>query len=317
MWYNNIKNSAVSEKSFGDHRSLGSFCFGGVFVKGFLSGLGRELLGGFLFAAGMYNFAIAARLPLVGFSGVAFIVNRLTGLPVGWALILLNVPVAALCFRVLGRGFFLRSVRCTVISSLMLDYLVPLLPVYTGERLLAALAAGTVSGLGLALIYTGNSSTGGMDFITISLKTLRPYLKLGHINLAFDIAVIGAESLMLRDADGMIYGLMVSFIMSLVVDKVIFGMNSGKLALIVTEQGRRITQVIEDTCHRGSTLVPGFGGYRGREKQVVVCACGTKQMVELLSAVKEADPMAFTMVLDSSEIHGEGFRTVSFGDRQK
>ena len=103
--------------------------------------------------------------------------------------------------------------------------------------------------------------------------------------------------------------------MSVVVDKTIFGLNSGKLALIVTDRGRRICELIEDTCHRGSTLLPAFGGYRGDGKQMVVTACSTKQMVEVLAAVKREDPMAFTMVLDSSEIHGDGFRTVTFGDQ--
>lgn len=281
------------------------------------NGILKEILGSLLYAVGMYNFAIAANLPLAGFSGVAFIINHLTSIPVGWAIMLLNIPVAALCFRVLGRGFFLRSVRCTVLSSLMLDYLAPLLPVYSGERLLAALATGVLTGMGLSLIYTANSSTGGMDFITVSVKRRWPYLPLGRINLAFDMAVIALESLMLRDIDGFLYGILVSFIMSVVVDKTIFGLNSGKLALIVTEHGREICELIEDTCHRGSTLVPAFGGYKGDSRQIVVSACSTKQMVEVLAAVKRTDPMAFTMVLDSSEIHGDGFRTISFGDENE
>lgn len=280
-------------------------------VNGFL----REFFGSILYAVGMVNFAIAAELPLAGFSGVAFIVNRLTHIPIGWAIILLNVPVAALCFKVLGKGFFLRSVRCTIMSSLMLDYLAPLLPVYAGDRLLAALATGVLTGLRLALIYTANSSTGGMDFITVSIKHRWPHLPLGRINFIFDTVVIASESLLLRDIDGFLYGVLVSIIMSVVVDKTIFGLNSGKLALIVTGRGRRICELIEDTCHRGSTFLPAFGGYRGDGKQMVVTACSTKQMVEVLAAVKREDPMAFTMVLDSSEIHGDGFRTVTFGDQ--
>ena len=275
----------------------------------------RQVLGSLLYAVGMVNFAIAAELPLVGFSGVAFIVERLAHIPIGWATILLNVPVAALCFKVLGKDFFLRSALCTVMSSLMLDYLAPLLPTYAGDRLLAALATGALTGLGLALIYTANSSTGGMDFITVSIKRRWPHLPLGRINFMFDTVVIAAESLLLWDIDGFLYGMLVSIIMSVVVDKTIFGLNSGKLALIVTDQGPWVCQLIEDTCHRGSTLLPAFGGYRGDGKQMVVTACSTKQMVEVLAAVKREDPMAFTMVLDSSEIHGDGFRTVTFGDQ--
>lgn len=265
-------------------------------------------------AVGLNNFAMAAQMPLVGFSGIAFILNQLFGIPVGWAIIGLNIPVAVLCYRVLGRGFFIRSMRCMLISSLMIDYLAPLLPMYQGDRLLAALATGVIAGLGLALIYTQNSSTGGMDFVTMSIKTWRPHFPLGKINLAFDILVISIGSLILRDVDGMIYGLIVSFLFSVVIDKAIFGINAGKMALIVTEYGDRICEIIENTCHRGSTILPGFGGYQKAEKQVVMSVCSTKQMVELQKAVKEVDPAAFTIILESSEVHGLGFRTVQFGD---
>lgn len=273
-----------------------------------------EVAGSFLVAVGLNNFAIAAQLPLVGFSGVAFLLNYIFGVPVGWAIIGLNIPVAVLCFRVLGRGFFIRSMRCMLISSLMIDYLAPLLPVYQGDRMLAALATGVIAGLGFALIYIRNTSTGGLDFITMSIKTRWPYFPLGKINLALDILVIAAGSLILQDLDGMIYGLIVSYLLSVVVDKAIFGINAGKLALIVTEHSDAIREAIENTCQRGSTILPCYGGYQKAEKQIVLCVCSTKQMVELQRAVSLADPASFTIILESNEVHGDGFRTVQFGD---
>lgn len=288
-------------------------------MKNTLQNLGTELLyetaGSILFALGVHNFAIAAQLPLTGISGIAYVLNYLTGISMGWAVILLNIPVALLCFRMLGKGFFFRSVRCMLISSLMIDYLAPLLPVYQGDRLLASLAAGVTMGLGMAVIYLRNTSTGGIDFITMSVKTKFPYLPLGKILLLLDGVVVCVSSAIFRDVDGLIYGFIVSFLCSVVVDKAIFGINSGKMALIVTERGREICQVIEDTCHRGSTLLAAAGGYRGEKKSVVVSVCSTKQMVEVQQAVKRTDPAAFTIILESNEVHGAGFRTVQFGDQ--
>ena len=283
-------------------------------IKTICSNVAVEVVGSFLMAVGLSNFAMAAKLPLVGFSGIAFIINYVFGIPVGWTIIGLNIPLAVLCWRVLGRGFFIRSMRCMLISSLMIDYLAPLLPVYQGDRLLAALATGVVAGLGFALIYTRNSSTGGSDFITMSIKAKRPDFPLGKINLALDILVILVGSIILQDPDGMIYGLIVSYLLSVVVDKAIFGINSGKMALIVTEHGDTICEVIEDTCHRGSTILTGFGGYQKTDKQVVMSVCSTKQMIDLQRAVSQADPSAFTIILESNEVHGDGFRTVQFGD---
>lgn len=273
-----------------------------------------ELVGSFLVAVGLNNFAVAAQVPLTGFSGIAFLLNYLFDVPIGWSTIAMNIPVAILCYRLLGRGFFVRSLRCMLFSSLMIDYLAPLLPAYQGDRLLAALATGVVAGLGGALIYTRNASTGGLDFITMSIKRWRGHISLGKIIFVLDLLVITASSLVFRDADSFFYGLIVSFCVSTVVDKVILGVNSGKLALVVTNHGELLCDVIQETCNRGSTILYGKGGFLKTEKQVVMSACGTKEMYDLQKAVKQADPEAFTIILDSNEVHGIGFHTVQFGE---
>ena len=140
------------------------------------------------------------------------------------------------------------------------------------------------------------------------------HLPVGKISLSMDVMVIIAESIVLQDADGLIYGLLCSFLLSTVVDQTIFGVNSGKLALVVTEHGEMIADLIDETVQRGSTILTGRGGYQKTDKHVVMCACNTKQMVELRRAVRVADPEAFTIILDSNEVHGTGFRTVQFGD---
>ena len=94
-----------------------------------------ELIGSFMVSIALYNFAAQAEFPMTGFSGLALILYRLFDLPIGITTIVMNIPVALLCYKLLGRAFFLRSIRCMVISSLMVDYLAPLFPVYEGDRL--------------------------------------------------------------------------------------------------------------------------------------------------------------------------------------
>ena len=273
-----------------------------------------ETLGGFLVAVSIDSFAVNGEFPLTGFSGIAMIFNRLLGMPIGVTILLLNVPLAFLCYRLLGRHFFLRSIRCMVISSFFIDYVGPLLPAYQGDRLLAALCTGVIMGDGYGLIYLQNSSTGGADFVVMSLKVLRPHLSLGKIIFLTDFVIVMTGGILFGDADGIIYGLIINFIFSVVIDKVMYGANAGKLTLIVTEHGARISQTIEDTCHRGSTRLTAFGGYKGEDKQVVMCACSDKQMYQVQQAVKAADPASFMVVLESNEVHGEGFKYLQMGD---
>ena len=98
-----------------------------------------DIVAGMIIAVGIYNFALNADFPVAGFSGIAIILYHLFGLPVGAGTIILNVPVAIFCYKFLGKEFFLKSMKSMIISSLLMDYVAPLFPVYDGSRLLAAL----------------------------------------------------------------------------------------------------------------------------------------------------------------------------------
>ena len=273
-----------------------------------------EITGSILVAAAIYNFAAQAAFPMTGFSGISLIFYRLYQIPIGLSTIVLNIPVAILCYRLLGRSFFLSSLRCMILSSVMVDYLAPLFPVYEGSRLLAALCTGVIGGYGYSMIYMQGSSTGGMDFIIMSVKALRPHLSLGKITFWADVGIILAGGILFRDMDGIIYGMIVNYLFALMIDKTIYGVNTGKLALIITRNGRKISNVIDANCQRGSTIFNAQGGYRGQKKQVVMCACSNREMYQVQRAVKEADPGSFLIILESNEVHGEGFRMLQIGE---
>jgi uncharacterized membrane-anchored protein YitT (DUF2179 family) len=270
-----------------------------------------ETLGGALIALGIYNFAVEAAFPMTGFSGVSIILYQLFDLPIGFTTVLLNIPVAILCYKLLGKGFFFRSLRCMLVSSALIDYAAPLLPVYQGSRMLAAVCTGVLAGLGYALIYMRSSSTGGTDFIIMAVKSKAPHLSLGKIAFAVDSSVVLVGGLLFRDIDGMIYGMIVSYIMSVVVDKALYGVSAGKVALMVTDQGEKTAQAIETCCGRGCTILHSQGGYSGRRLQTVMCACNNKQMHLVQKAVRRQDPGAFVVVLESNEVLGEGFQSTS------
>ncbi len=275
-----------------------------------------EIIGSAFVAAAIYNFALNADFPMTGFSGISIILYHLFKLPLGLSSILLNIPVILICYKLLGKRFLFSSVRCMIISSIFMDYLAPLFPVYEGSRLLAALCTGVIGGIGYSMIYMVNSSTGGMDFITMSIKAINPHIPLGKIVLIADTVIVLIGGLIFKDIDGVIYGLIVSFLFSTVIDKMMYGINAGKMTLIVTDHGKLICDIIDQCAGRGSTILQGQGGYYGAEKQVVMCACNNKEMYLIQSAVKEADPNSFLIILESNEVHGEGFHMVTIGEKQ-
>ena len=287
-----------------------------VFGENWIGDTLTEIVGSILTGVAIYNFALPAAFPMTGFSGVALIFYRLFGLPIGVMTIVLNIPVALLCWRLIGRQFFFKSLRCMVLSSLFIDYCAPLLPQYAGTRLIAAICTGVLGGLGYAMIYMRNSSTGGSDFIVMAVKAVRPHVQLGKIIFITDALIIGVGGVIFRDFDGVIYGLIIDYIYAIVTDRIMYGMNAGKLALVVTDYGKTVVDKIDELCSRGATIIRAQGGYKLDNRDVVLCACSTKEMITVEKAVKLVDPRAFTVILESNEVLGEGFKSFRVAEKQ-
>ena len=272
-----------------------------------------QTVGCFISAAGIYSFAVASGVPVTGIAGLCAILYRLFGIPMGLSNVLINIPIILFSYKLLGKSFFARSVYCMALFALFTDYLLPQLPVYQGDRLLATLCGGVVCGIGDALIYMNNSSTGGLDFITMAIKVNHPHLPFGNITFAAALAVILLNGAVFRDVDSIIYGIMFNFSSSAVINKMMFGFSSSMLAMIVTDNGKAACDAIDRVADRGSTILQGRGGYGGAPKDVVLCACSDKQLYEIEHAVQAIDPGCFIIMLQSNEVHGEGFRQLELG----
>lgn len=268
-----------------------------------------DIAAGMAIAVGVYNFALYADFPVAGFSGIAIILYHLCGLPVGAGTILLNIPVAIFCYKFLGRVFFLKSLKSMLISSVLIDYVAPLFPAYEGNRLLAALCMGVLCGIGYAFIFMRGSSTGGQDFISVAVKKVQPHMTLGVITFVLDMfTIILGSILVFKDVDGFIYGVIVTYLMASVMDRIMYGIDEGKMTLIVTENGEEVAGQIDAYSGRGSTILRGMGSYSKKEKDVVMCACNNKQMYAIKKLVRRIDPGAFTIIMESNEVVGEGFK---------
>lgn len=277
-------------------------------VKKIIIDIVFDIIGGAFIAAGVYNFASASDFPLTGFTGISLIINRLTGFPMGLMLIALNIPVGLICSKILGKRYFFNSLKSMFITSVMIDYVAPNFPVFTNEKILAAICTGVLSGIGYGLIYSRGSSTGGTDFITLSIRSRRPYLSIGNIAFILDAIIVSVGTLIVsKNVTGLIYGMIIAFIASTVVDKILYGLSAGKMTLIVTDKAQEVAEAIDAATHRGATFLKGQGSYTEEDKDIVMCACSKRQMYLIQDAVKEVDPKAFMIIMESSEVMGQGF----------
>lgn len=271
--------------------------------------IGTDILGGLFIAIGVYNFAVSSGFPVAGISGIAVVFYYFWKIPIGIMTNILNVPIVIICYRLLGRKFFLKSIKTMLISNIMLDVVAPMLPVYEGDLMLSCICMGVFSGIGYALIYARDTSTGGTDFVMMAVRKWKPHLSLGKLIMIFDFTVVIVGGLLMKgDINRIIYGMIATYILSVVVDKVMYGIDAGKVTLVVTERGQEVADKIAELTDRGSTILKGVGSYTKEEKQVVMCACNNKQMHMVQKAVKEVDKEAFLVTMESSEVRGEGFK---------
>ncbi|MCD8152148.1 MAG: YitT family protein [Clostridiales bacterium] len=272
--------------------------------------IASDIIAGLLIAIGVYNLASAAEFPLPGVGGIALLLYQLFGLPIGLMTIVLNIPITLCTYRILGKRFFLKSVKSILISSVIMDLIAPLFPIFTIDRMLAALCCGVLSGAGYAMIFMRGSSTGGTDFISMAIRAKRPHLSIGTIIFFLDLIVIfPGAALVSGDLESLIYGIIIAYLTAAVTDKMMYGTSRGKVALIVTNKSAEVCERINDAFDRGATILKGKGSYTLVDRDVVMCACSTRQMYGIRKLIKEIDPKSFLVIMDSSDVVGEGFQS--------
>ena len=275
------------------------------------SDLLHDVIGSFLYAVGISYFAANAGFAPGGITGIAMIIHHYAPfLGIGLLSLIINIPVAIICYRLLGRVFFFKSVKSMLISALFLDVIVPLLGSYQDAAtnpLLAALFAGALSGIGLAIIYMPGSSTGGTDFIIMSIRKLKPHLSIGTISLAVDGIVILLGWPVFGNINAVLYGVLMTIVSTTIIDKVMYGTGTRRMLLVVSDKAQEIAQAIMEETERGATLADVRGAYTGKPHQMMMCVCSKVEVFASRRIINRIDPNAIVMLTTVDEAYGEGF----------
>ena len=244
-----------------------------------------------------------------GITGVAQIINYLIpALPVGVTVIMLNVPLFILGWKFIGGRLLVSSLYAMFISSVFIDTLTPLREWEPMDPLLACVYGGVLMGLSLGLVFQQGATTGGTDLIARLLKLKLAWLPMGKLLMGIDLAVILSVSVTFRALNAALYGLVALYISTIVMDGVLYGMDTAKVAYIISDKNQEISDAIVKDLDRGVTILYGRGAYTGREKDVLMCAFKQREIAAIKAAVKGIDPAAFVIVCDAHEVLGEGFR---------
>ena len=276
--------------------------------KGFLLDLIYSAAGSALVALAVAAFTVPNDIAPGGVSGLATALAYVSPVSVGvWAL-LLNVPLLLAAWRLLGLRALTMTLVATVLLSAFIDLFGALLPGYTNNELLAAVAGCVLSGLGVGILFLRGISTGGTDLAALLLKKPFPNVPNGIMLLLIDAAVVAIAVLIFRDVEVALYSAITIYLSSKVIDALAQGVDYAKVIYVITERGEEISRALNEQTGRGTTLLSAQGGYTGKDKQMVVTVTRRNVLAQTLRLIRQTDPAAFTYVTDSTEVHGEGFK---------
>lgn len=245
-----------------------------------------------------------------GASGVAIMINYLTKIPVGAANLMINIPLMLAAVFMVGKEFVIKTLLSIFTFSFCADYLYKDFVFNSDDILLNILFAGVIGGVGSAILFLRNGSSGGSDIVAIIVKKFKPHFKTGKLVLIVDLFVIGASVIVFKNINTAMYAVVFKVVMGFVVDKVIYGGDEGKLLIINSaHKSNEIIDYITNDLKKGVTVINSSGGYSKKEINSLLCAVSNRTFITLRVAIKEIDPDAFVIITNTTEVLGLGFKS--------
>ncbi len=244
-----------------------------------------------------------------GVSGLGVILYHLWKWPVGWSMLLFNIPLFLACLWVFGPRFGAKTLFGTITISIMIEFwdkVIKIAPL-THDPLLASLYGGVIAGIGMGISFRFRGTTGGTDLAAQLLNRFSG-ISVGQSLLFFDGSIIALAGIVFHSTELALYAIITLFITGKVLDTVLEGFDYAKAAFIISEHSTAIGERILVDLQRGATGLVGRGLYSTSQKEVILCVISRAEEIKLKELVYQIDPKAFVIISDVHEVLGEGFK---------
>lgn len=267
------------------------------------------IVGGIIYAAGLHCFSAPNNIAPGGVAGISTLINAATGgMNIGILYGIINIPLIIIGFIFLGKKMMIKTLLSVAVVTFATDYGLARVPIYeNGDKMLAAICAGVLFGVGLGVVYVREGTTGGTDIINKIINKKFPHISVGAAMMGTDAVIIGASMLVFKSFEAGLYALIAIFISSKVLDMILYGSFEGKMMLIFSDKYGEISEYIMTNLDRGITWLNGTGAYSKQSKQVICCAVHKSEYTKVKRKVKEIDSKAFIIITNAGEVLGEGF----------
>lgn len=259
---------------------------------------------------GIYFFKFPNNLSFGGVTGLAVVMSNYTVgfLTRGNIVLIMNTLLLVVGFIFLGKDFGIKTVYCSALMSISLQWLEYLFTIdkpLTNEPMLEVVYAVFLPAVGSAILFNIGASSGGTDIIAMLLKKYTD-TDIGKALFVSDFVLTLLTFPIYGVGTGLI-SMMGLGVKSLVIDNVIENINLCKYINIICDNPKPITEYIENSLGRSATVSDGLGAYSGKHKYMVLTVVTRRQAVFLKQFLRKTDPSSFIIITNTSEIVGKGF----------
>ncbi len=266
------------------------------------------LLGSLIYALAFDWLFVPNHIVMGGFTGLAQTINHFFPfLSIGVIVLVLNVPLFIIGFKVQGVKLLLSSAFAMLTSSVAIDLLPQFITFHPmDDRLMVCILGGAVVGIGVALQLWVGATTGGTELAATLLRYKFKHIQIGKIVLFLDLCVICLYTLAFGTYYEALYAAISMYVSSVAIDTFIYGRKTSKVAVIICGRDSELMDSLVQ-MDLGITEVEARGGFTRDDKMVLICAFKPSRIAVLKKTVIQKDPNAFVILCDAQEVYGEGF----------
>lgn len=267
------------------------------------------------YALGWGAFMLPYQITTGGVTGIAAIIYYVTGVEMQVSYFFINAALMGLALKILGPKFSIKTIYAIFMLTFLLwlvqrllegpDGTLPLL-LGEGQDFMACVIGAGLLGFGIGVVFCNNGSTGGTDIIAWIINKYKD-VTLGRMMMYCDVVIISSCYFLFHDWRRVLFGFVVLFIMSMVIDRVINSTRQSVQFLIFSRKHEEIAEAINKRVDRGVTLLDGTGWYSKRDIKVVVVLAKKSESIDIFRLCKDIDPNAFISQSNVVGVYGEGF----------
>lgn len=260
-------------------------------------------VGTVIVTAAVFFFMLPSHVSVGSGAALAMVLSNFVPLSVSTITLIMNVGLLIIGFLLIGPEFGAKTVYSSILMPAVLGVLEMIFPNFqsiTQDPLLDVICYILVMGIGLAILFSRNASSGGLDIVA---KIMNKYLKmdLGKAMSASGIAV-ALSSALCYDSKTVVLSILGTYFGGIMIDHFIFGINIKRRVCVISEQLESIVQFVIHDLHSGATLNEIIGAYDRTPRMEMVAIVDKHEYRLLMDYIRQIDPKAFVTVYSVSDL---------------